>query len=176
MNGLVLKLAPGERVLVNGAVLENGDRRCRLTLVTPNANVLRLRDAIHPDEANTPVKRVVCIAQLAVAGEADARAILSLSGADGVMIGRAALGAPWLPGEVGAALAGVPARPAPATTAEIGELAAEHLERLLAHAGAPLGIRLFRKHLAAYADHLDGVPGEARRRALTADDPDDEID
>ena len=72
MNGLVLKLAPGERVLVNGAVLENGDRRCRLTLVTPNANVLRLRDAIHPDEANTPVKRVVYIAQLAVAGEADA--------------------------------------------------------------------------------------------------------
>ena len=71
MNGLVLKLAPGERVLVNGAVLENGDRRCRLTLVTPNAHVLRLRDAIHPDEATTPVKRVAYIAQLAVAGEAD---------------------------------------------------------------------------------------------------------
>lgn len=72
MNGLVLKLGPGERVLVNGAVLENGDRRTRLTLVTPNAHILRLRDAIHPSEANTPVKRVVYVAQLAVAGEADA--------------------------------------------------------------------------------------------------------
>lgn len=71
MNGLVLKLAPGERVLVNGAVIENGDRRTRLTLITPNANVLRLRDAIHPDEVNTPVKRVCYIAQLAVAGETD---------------------------------------------------------------------------------------------------------
>jgi flagellar biosynthesis repressor protein FlbT len=70
-NGLVLKLAPGERVLVNGAVIENGDRRARLTLLTPNAHVLRLRDAIHPEEANTPVRRVCYIAQMAVAGEAD---------------------------------------------------------------------------------------------------------
>jgi flagellar protein FlbT len=70
MNGLVLKLAPGERVLVNGAVIENGERRTRLTLLTPNAYVLRLRDAIHPHEVNTPVKRVCYIAQLAVAGEA----------------------------------------------------------------------------------------------------------
>lgn len=69
--GLVLKLAPGERVLVNGAVIENGDRRTRLTLLTPNANVLRLRDAIHPEEAVTPVRRVCYIAQLAVAGEAE---------------------------------------------------------------------------------------------------------
>ncbi|PKP63135.1 MAG: flagellar biosynthesis repressor FlbT [Alphaproteobacteria bacterium HGW-Alphaproteobacteria-8] len=70
MNGLVLKLGPGERILINGAVIENGDRRTRLTLMTPNAHVLRLRDAIHPDEANTPVRRVCYIAQLAVAGEA----------------------------------------------------------------------------------------------------------
>jgi flagellar protein FlbT len=69
--GLVLKLAPGERVLVNGAVIENGDRRTRLTLLTPNAHVLRLRDAIHPSEAVTPVRRVCYIAQLAVAGEAE---------------------------------------------------------------------------------------------------------
>lgn len=69
-NGLVLKLAPGERVLINGAVIENGDRRARLTLLTPNANVLRLRDAIHPEDATTPVKRVCYVAQLAVAGEA----------------------------------------------------------------------------------------------------------
>lgn len=70
MTGLVLKLAPGERVLINGAVVENGDRRTRLTLVTPNAHVLRLRDAIHPHEVDTPVKRVCYVAQMAVAGEA----------------------------------------------------------------------------------------------------------
>lgn len=57
MSGLVLKLAPKERVLVNGAVIENGDRRSRLSIVTPDAHILRLRDAIHPEQANTPVRR-----------------------------------------------------------------------------------------------------------------------
>ena len=64
MTGLVLKLAPKERVLINGAVIENGDRRSRLAIMTPNAHILRLRDAIHPEEVNTPVRRVCYIAQL----------------------------------------------------------------------------------------------------------------
>ena len=72
MTGLVLKLGPHERIMINGVVIENGDRRARLNVLTPEANVLRLRDAIHPDEANTPVRRVCYIAQLVLAGEADA--------------------------------------------------------------------------------------------------------
>ncbi|MEL6169668.1 MAG: flagellar biosynthesis repressor FlbT [Pseudomonadota bacterium] len=71
MSGLVLKLAPKERVLVNGAVIENGDRRSRLSIVTPDAKILRLKDAIHPNDANTPVKRVCYIAQLILSGDAD---------------------------------------------------------------------------------------------------------
>ncbi len=71
MSGLVLKLGPHERIMINGVVMENGDRRTRLNVLTPDANVLRLRDALHPDEANTPVKRVCYIAQLVLAGEAD---------------------------------------------------------------------------------------------------------
>lgn len=71
MSGLVLKLAPKERVLINGAVIENGDRRSRLAIMTPNANILRLRDAIHPEEVNTPVRRVCYIAQLVLSGDTD---------------------------------------------------------------------------------------------------------
>jgi len=71
MTGLVLKLGPHERVLINGAVIENGDRRSRLAIMTPNANILRLRDAIHPEEVNTPVRRVCYIAQLVLSGDAD---------------------------------------------------------------------------------------------------------
>ena len=71
MSGLVLKLGPRERVLINGAVIENGDRRSRLSIVTPNANILRLRDAIHPEEANTPVRRLCFAAQLILTGDAD---------------------------------------------------------------------------------------------------------
>lgn len=69
MSGLVLKLAPKERVLINGVVIENGDRRSRFSIMTPQANVLRLRDAIHPDEANTPVRRVCYAAQLVLSGD-----------------------------------------------------------------------------------------------------------
>lgn len=69
MSGLVLKLAPHERVLINGAVIENGERRSRLAIMTPNAHILRLRDAIHPEEVNTPVRRVCYICQLVLSGD-----------------------------------------------------------------------------------------------------------
>ncbi|MGO4906725.1 flagellar biosynthesis repressor FlbT [Pseudorhodobacter sp. W20_MBD10_FR17] len=71
MTGLVLKLGPHERVLINGAVIENGDRRSKLAIMTPNANILRLRDAIHPEEVTTPVRRVCYIAQLVLSGDAE---------------------------------------------------------------------------------------------------------
>ena len=73
MTGLVLKLGPHERVLINGAVIENGEHRSRLSIMTPNANILRLRDAIHPEEVNTPVRRVCYIAQLVLSGDIDAK-------------------------------------------------------------------------------------------------------
>lgn len=73
MTGLVLKLGPHERVLINGAVIENGDRRSKLAIMTPNANILRLRDAIHPGEVTTPVRRVCYIAQLVLSGDANAQ-------------------------------------------------------------------------------------------------------
>lgn len=69
MSGLVLKLGPAERVLINGTVIENGDRRTRLMIHTPAARILRLRDAIHPDQANTPVRRVCYLAQLMLSGD-----------------------------------------------------------------------------------------------------------
>lgn len=71
MSGLILKLSPKERVLINGAVIENGDRRSRLAIMTPDANILRLRDAIHPEDAKTPVRRVCYAVQLVLSGDAD---------------------------------------------------------------------------------------------------------
>lgn len=71
MTGLVLKLAPNERVLLNGAVIENGDRRSRFTIMTPDAKLLRLRDAVHPEEATTPVRRLCYATQLVLTGDAD---------------------------------------------------------------------------------------------------------
>ncbi|WP_415405019.1 flagellar biosynthesis repressor FlbT [Tateyamaria sp. SN3-11] len=70
MSGLILKLSPKERVLINGAVIENGDRRSRLAIMTPDAHILRLRDAIHPEDAKTPVRRVCYAVQLVLSGDA----------------------------------------------------------------------------------------------------------
>jgi flagellar protein FlbT len=72
MSGLILKLNPKERVLVNGAVIENGERRSRISILTPKANILRLRDAFRPEDVNTPVSRVCYIAQLVLSGDVHA--------------------------------------------------------------------------------------------------------
>ncbi|MDP0928726.1 flagellar biosynthesis repressor FlbT [Paracoccus onubensis] len=71
MSGLTLKLSPNERILINGAVIENGARRTSFTIKTPNTHILRLKDAIHPDDAKTPVSRACYIAQLLIAGTTD---------------------------------------------------------------------------------------------------------
>ena len=69
MSGLVLKLGPSERLLINGAVIENGPRRARLNILTAGASILRLRDALHPDEVNTPVARLCYATQLVLTGD-----------------------------------------------------------------------------------------------------------
>ncbi|KPH82374.1 dihydrouridine synthase [Bosea vaviloviae] len=104
---------------------------------------------------------------------ADARACLSQSGADFVMVGRAALGRPWLVGAIGAQLTG---RPVPdLTLPQKLALAREHYEGLLSLMGQAHGVRHARKHLAAYADDAvasGGHPDQDRRRVLlTADEP-----
>lgn len=70
MTGLVLKLGPKERILINGVVVENGNRRGRIYILSPDAKILRLKDAIHPDEVTTPVRRVCYILQLMLSGDA----------------------------------------------------------------------------------------------------------
>lgn len=71
MPGLVLKLPPRERLIVNGAVIENGDRTTRLRVLTPDTQLLRLRDAVDPNAPATPVGRLAHIAQTLLVGERD---------------------------------------------------------------------------------------------------------
>ena len=71
MGGLILKLRPHEELMINGVLVENGERNTRLRVKTMGAHILRLRDALKPEEATTPTKRAYYIAQLAVAGQID---------------------------------------------------------------------------------------------------------
>ena len=65
---LKLSLKPHEKVVINGAVIANGDRRS--TICVENiANVLREGDIIQPEQANTPAKRIYLPIMLMIMGE-----------------------------------------------------------------------------------------------------------
>ncbi|MDZ4843890.1 MAG: tRNA dihydrouridine synthase DusB [Hyphomicrobium aestuarii] len=101
----------------------------------------------------------------------EAKAALAASGADGVMIGRGAYGAPWLPGQIATALAtGVD--PGPPSLATRQTIAIEHVEAMLIHYGRALGLKNARKHMGWYLE-TSGAPIEAVkawRRMLCTDD------
>ena len=54
---LKLSLKPGEKFVLNGAVVQNGDRRSAL-LLQNKASVLREKDIMQPEEANSPSRRI----------------------------------------------------------------------------------------------------------------------
>ncbi len=54
---LKLSLKPGERFVLNGAVVQNGDRRSVLVLQN-KASVLREKDIMQPDDVQTPARRI----------------------------------------------------------------------------------------------------------------------
>jgi len=97
-----------------------------------------------------------------------ARAALAQSGADLVMVGRAAEGRPWLIAELDAALAGQP------RTISISEklfaLSAQ-LERSLSFYGNHIGLRMMRKHLAAFAGSEFASNTGLRKTLCQASDP-----
>jgi flagellar protein FlbT len=59
---LILKLAPGERLFINGAVVTNGDRRAYL-MVETKAQIVREKDVLLAEDVSTPVRRAYFAAQ-----------------------------------------------------------------------------------------------------------------
>jgi len=104
--------------------------------------------------------RIPVIANGDIGSASDARRVLALTGADGVMIGRAAYGRPWIFREIEHELA-TGARLAAPGMAEIRAVVLEHLEALHALYGEPQGVRVARKHIGWYVRALPG--GEAFR-------------
>jgi tRNA-dihydrouridine synthase B len=92
-----------------------------------------------------------------------ARDVLAITGADAVMIGRAAQGRPWICREIDHFLRTGTYLPAP-LVAEVRALMHEHLEAHYAFYGEFLGVRTARKHIGWYVRELEG--GETFRRQM----------
>lgn len=137
----------------------HGRTRCQFYKGAANwAAIAAVKDAV----------RIPVIANGDITDAATAREALRQSGADGVMIGRGAQGAPWRLAEVAHALYGTPAPLVPAG-ARLGRMILDHYDDMLTFYGSELGLRMARKHLGWYLDEA-GLP-HAREGVLTATDP-----
>ena len=98
-----------------------------------------------------------------------AREVLDFTGADGVMLGRASHGAPWIFRSVNTYLESGIAAPA-LSRAEVRDIILAHLVSLYAFYGEDSGVRIARKHLGWYCEQLlpDSASGEARRSLMGA--------
>ncbi len=117
------------------------------------------------------VKRALTIPLVAngdINNPTDALRCLAITGADGVMVGRGTMGAPWLVGQIAAALEGRPVPPTPGP-AERLVLAQHQLESLLARHGDH-GLLIARKHLAWTCAGFDGAP-QLRHALMAAASP-----
>ena len=113
--------------------------------------------------------RIPLIANGDITSPNDALDCLAITGAAGVMVGRASMGAPWLVGRLQAVLNGAP-DPGEPTSYERLTLARDHLQMLLAEKGEH-GLMIARKHLSWTCIGFPGAPQlrHALMRAATAE-------
>ncbi|SHE46924.1 tRNA-U20-dihydrouridine synthase [Loktanella atrilutea] len=138
----------------------HGRTRCQFYKGRADWSAIRaVRDAV-----TIPV-----IANGDITGAQDARTALARSGANGVMIGRAAQGRPWLLAQISAALYGTMPPQVPQGRA-FCDMVSGHYEAMLTFYGAALGSRVARKHLGWYMD-TGGTPTALRTAVLTSTDP-----
>jgi tRNA-dihydrouridine synthase B len=141
--------AAGVRMLtVHGRTREQGYKGC-----AEYDTVAAVKDAV----------RIPVVANGDIDSPAKARAVLAATGADAVMIGRAAQGRPWIFREIVHELAtGMPL--APPLVGEVRRLLLEHLQDHYALYGEFTGVRSARKHIGWYVRGLPG--GEAFRASM----------
>jgi tRNA-dihydrouridine synthase B len=103
----------------------------------------------------------------------DAVAMMETTGCDGVMIGRGALGRPWIPGRVLSRITGRPVCCDASIT--ICDVIREHFRYMLEWWGTLVAVRRMRKHLAWYSKGFSGGC-EFRQKVFKLEDPERVMD
>ncbi len=96
--------------------------------------------------------------------------VLDVTGADALMIGRAAQGNPWLFNEIDAFINQRKVIQKPTVT-EIYATLVGHLEKLYSFYGDVTGVRIARKHISWYLKHLDFISQDIRQAINQATQP-----
>ncbi|MDR0883781.1 MAG: tRNA dihydrouridine synthase DusB [Oscillospiraceae bacterium] len=146
-----------QRMEAAGAALLTVHGRTRAQMYAPPVDL----DAI------AAVKRAVRVPVIGngdVTDGASAKHMLDATGVDGVMLGRGALGRPWVFAQIAAYLRDGTSLPAP-TPEERGAALLQHVQLLIADNGEPHGIRVARKTAAHYFKGMRGA-GELRARVV----------
>ena len=163
---VTLKMRLGwDRNSLNAPELAQRAESCGIQLITVHA---RTRCDFFKGEATwadiSDVKAAVTIPVIAngdITSPDTAKRALELSKADGVMIGRGAYGAPWMPNQVSTALkTGNDPGPPPHQTQR--DIALNHIQNMFTHYGSSLGVRIARKHVGWYLEQNKTLANEIR--------------
>jgi tRNA-dihydrouridine synthase B len=145
-NGVeIARIAEGEGV--SAIAVHGRTRACRFNGAVEYDTIAAIKGAV----------RIPVFANGDICDAAGAQRVLKHTAADGVMIGRAALGAPWLPGQI-AGMTGPPG------LAEKLAVMREHLAAGHVFYGTA-GTRIMRKHIQWYVEKLDEMGDVEWRRA-----------
>jgi tRNA-dihydrouridine synthase B len=128
-----------EQAGIQALAVHGRTRACRFEGAAEYATIAAIKQAV----------RIPVIANGDIDSAQKAARVVAATGADGVMIGRAAQGRPWIFREIESVLAGQPA-PAPPTAAELRDILCAHLRDLYDFYGPEAGVRIARKHIGWY--------------------------
>lgn len=142
-----------EEIGVQLLTIHGRTRACRFSGHAEYETIAEIKQAVDiPVIANGDIRSV-----------GDAQKILDQTGCDGLMIGRAANGNPWIFDELKSSLTGGK-RFVSVNVHDRLNLMREHVEGLHSLYGSPIGTRVARKHVGWYAEHI--VHSKAFRQAF----------
>ena len=144
---------------VQALAVHGRSRACKLAGQAEYETIRQVKQAV-----NIPV-----IANGDIDTAAKASQVLQYTGADAVMNGHAAQGRPWLFAQLAAQLQNKTYQPP--SLSEIKAVIVQHLENLYSFYGNVAGVRIARKHIGWYFNHLGGLPLALKTTIHQAEQP-----